>query len=218
VPYVLLAAAIYALSFPPIGRAPLGWVALAPLLVASARVGPTRAAWYGLVFGVAMAWGVGWWFPGMIASYFDQPRVTGWLGFLVVSAGTAGIWFAAFTAWVSWLAARGVATPVLIALGWGACEFARARAFGGDPWALLGYSQIGWPVLTQVADLGGPYPLGMLLAAVGATAAGMVDARLRPPRAWRSAALVVIAVGAAVVLDRFQKPAEQAYATTGARI
>jgi hypothetical protein len=31
-------------------------------------------------------------------------------------------------------------------------------------------------------------------------------------------ALVVIAVGAAVVLDRFQKPAEQAYATTGARV
>ena len=31
-------------------------------------------------------------------------------------------------------------------------------------------------------------------------------------------ALVVLAVGAAVVLDRFQKPAEQAYATTGARI
>jgi hypothetical protein len=31
-------------------------------------------------------------------------------------------------------------------------------------------------------------------------------------------ALVVIAVGAAMVLDRFQKPAEQAYATTGARV
>ena len=31
-------------------------------------------------------------------------------------------------------------------------------------------------------------------------------------------ALVVIAVGAAVVLERYQTPSEQAYATTGARI
>ena len=31
-------------------------------------------------------------------------------------------------------------------------------------------------------------------------------------------AIVVIAVGAAIVLDRYQKPAESAYATTGARI
>jgi len=31
-------------------------------------------------------------------------------------------------------------------------------------------------------------------------------------------AIVVIAVSAAIVLDRYQKPAETAYATTGARI
>jgi len=31
-------------------------------------------------------------------------------------------------------------------------------------------------------------------------------------------AIVVIAVGAAIVLERYQKPAETAYATTGARI
>ena len=31
-------------------------------------------------------------------------------------------------------------------------------------------------------------------------------------------AIVVIAVGAAIVLDRYQQPAEAAYTTTGARI
>jgi hypothetical protein len=31
-------------------------------------------------------------------------------------------------------------------------------------------------------------------------------------------ALIVIAVGAALVLDRYQKPAEQAFSTTGVRI
>ena len=31
-------------------------------------------------------------------------------------------------------------------------------------------------------------------------------------------ALIVIAVGAALVLDRYQKPVDQAFTTTGARI
>ncbi len=194
--HVLLAAALYALSFPPLGWAPLGWVALAPLLVGSVRVGSLRAAGYGLVFGVAMAWGVGWWFPGMIASFFDQSLLTGWLGFFAVSSTTAGVWFGAFTAWVSWLARRGAATPLLVALGWGACELARSRVFVGDPWALLGYSQVGWSALTQVADIGGPYPVGMLMAAAGAIVAGLVEPRLRPRHPRRSAALVLLAVAA----------------------
>jgi len=144
----LVSAGLYAASFPPLALAPLAWIALAPFFAAVALVRPRRAAVLGCVWGVAAAYGVGWWFPAMVSGYFATSRVVGWVVFFVVALGLAGGYFAAFAAWLSVLARRGVAGPLTAAVGWGVCEFARARLLVGNPWALAGYSQVPFSSLT----------------------------------------------------------------------
>lgn len=66
------------------------------------------------------------------------------------------------------------ALPLLAAAAWVACELGRGRLFTGspvfigNPWALLGYSQVGWDAVTQVAALSGVYGIGFAVAAVNA--------------------------------------------------
>ena len=178
----VVSAALYAASFPPLGLAPLAWVALAPFLVAAVRVRPLGAACLGTLWGVLMGLGVAWWLPAMIAGYFELPAVAGWLGFLVVALGLTAWYVAAFAAWLSWLAERRAMGPLLVAAGWGASELARARLLVGNPWALTAYSQVRFTTLVQIADLAGPYGIGMLIAAVNAAVAGLVAPRLRARR------------------------------------
>src|SRR2546425_2985276 len=138
----LLSASLYALSFPPCSFFPLTWVALVPFFVAASMVRPGYAAACGILWGVAAAYGVGWWFPKMVANYLGLSIVAGWVGFFAVGIGLAGTYFGVFAAWLSWLAHRQAANPLLLAAGWGACEFARADLLIGNPWALAGYSQV----------------------------------------------------------------------------
>ena len=194
----LTSAALYACCFPPVSATLLGWIALAPLLAVATRVSASGAAGIGLLWAVAAAYGVGWWFPGMIVGYFGLAPVWGWLGFGVAAVMGAGIYVAAFLAWLSVLARRGRAGPVIIALGWGVAEFARARLLVPNPWALSGYSQMGFERLVQVADLGGPYAVGMLLAGVNAALAGLIVPALRGRWYRVSCASIAAALVAAV--------------------
>ena len=134
----------------------------------------------------------------MVSGYFQVSRVVGWLVFLAISVTLAGWYFAAFAAWLSALARRGVAGPLTVAAGWGVCEFARSRLLVGNPWALAGYSQVSFPSLMQMADVTGPYGVGMLVAGVNAAAAGAVVSALRGRRPLRSALVLVFALGAAL--------------------
>src|SRR5690242_10623540 len=104
-PFLLtvLSAVLYALSFPPVSFWPLAWVALVPFFLAASTVRPIQAAGYGILWGIIMAYGVGWWFPEMLAHYFKTSLVVGWLGFFAVSSGLIGIYYGAFSAWLSWL-------------------------------------------------------------------------------------------------------------------
>src|SRR5262249_32225166 len=173
----LLSGVLYAASFPPLSLAPLAWVALAPFFAAVTLVSPRRAAVLGCVWAVTAAYGVAWWLPSMVSGYFQASRLVGWSIFLVIAVGLAGWYFAAFAAWLSALARWGVAGPLTAAVGWGACEFARARLLIGNPWALAGYSQVPHASLTQIADATGPYGVGMLLAGVDAAPAAARGAR-----------------------------------------
>jgi apolipoprotein N-acyltransferase len=200
----LLSAGLYAASFPPLSLAPLAWVALAPFFAAVALVPPRRAAALGCVWGVAAAYGVGWWFPAMVSGYFEASRLVGWLVFLAVSVGLAGGYFAAFAAWLSLLARRGVAGPLAAAVGWGACEFARSRLLVGNPWALAGYSQVPFASLTQIADATGPYGVGMLLAGANAAVAAAVVPGLRGRRPLGSGLALLVALGAALAYGQWR--------------
>lgn len=191
---VPLSAALYSASFPPVAITWLAWIALVPLFAVVAQLTVRGAAAAGLLWGVLAAYGCGWVLPGMVASYFGMPAAVGWLVFGVVSTLLAGIYFAAFSAWVAWLARERMCGALTVAAGWIVCELGRASLIVGNPWAMLGYSQIDHGALIQVADLGGPYLPTFVIAAVNAVLASLLVPELRGRRPRASA------VGAALAL------------------
>jgi apolipoprotein N-acyltransferase len=173
------------------------WLALAPLLVACASLSPARAAAAGMCWTGAAAAGVAWFLPGMLSGYFALTTVSSWLATLAVAACLHGIYVSAYAAWVAWLVRRHAANPVLLAGGWLVCEFARSHGAVGSPWALAAYSQVRWTPMIQIADLAGPYGLGMLIAAVNAGAAASVAPALRGSRPRLAIAMIAAAVAGA---------------------
>ncbi|MBI3247847.1 MAG: apolipoprotein N-acyltransferase [Deltaproteobacteria bacterium] len=189
-----LSAAFYAASFPPFFLYPLAWMALVPFFLAVTTVPPFAAALYGILWSIFVTFGVAWWLPEMVANYLAVSVFIGWICFFAVGIGLAGIYFGAFAAWLSWLARRRLLSPLLVAVGWGVCEFARAT-FAGNPWALSGYSQTKLVSLMQIADLAGPYGIGMLIAAVNARLAGLVNPLFSGQRPTVSLVGMILAAG-----------------------
>jgi apolipoprotein N-acyltransferase len=111
--------------------------------------------------------------------------------------GLHGLYLSLYAAWVAWLARRRAANPILLAGRWLVCEFARAHGSLGIPWALAAYSQVRATWLIQIADLTGPYGIGMLIAATNACAAACWAPALRGRRPWRDAVTIAAALLAA---------------------
>jgi apolipoprotein N-acyltransferase len=169
---------------------------LAPFFAAVVGARPRRAALLGLVWGTVATWASAWWLPSMLGDFFRLGGAARWGGFVAIAVGSAGLHFAAFGAWLAWLARRGPVHPLVVAAGWTAAELARARLGLANPWALAGYSQATVLPLVQIADVTGPYGLFFLVAATGAAAAGLVVRALAGRRPVRAR----IAVAAAVAL------------------
>jgi apolipoprotein N-acyltransferase len=66
---------------------------------------------------------------------------------------------------------------LLAAPAWVATELGRQYVWDGFPWALLGYSQITWLPIAQLASITGVYGLSLLLALTGASAAYLLATR-----------------------------------------
>jgi apolipoprotein N-acyltransferase len=171
----LLSTQLYGLAFPSHRLRILAFVALAPFFVALRGVGLSHALALGWVWTVFAAYSVGEWMPGAIETYYLQTKLVGWLFFLGISTAMAAPYLTAFALcarrlWTHWRAAL----PLLLAAAWTAAELARGRLFTGtpffigNPWALLGYSQVGWLPLTQIADLAGVYGITFVVAACNA--------------------------------------------------
>jgi apolipoprotein N-acyltransferase len=208
---VALSAALYGLAFAPLpGAFLLAWVALAPLFAAAASAGPLRAAGLGLAFGVAGGLATCWWLPSMLEQYFGFATLTSWLASGAAFAAFAGVHCAVFAAWVSLLARRGRASPVALALGWTACEWARGTLGVGNPWALSAYSQVELRPLAQLADLAGPWGIAALLAAGNALLAACFAPALRPARPLRAAAGFAALLACAIGYGELQLAREHA--------
>jgi apolipoprotein N-acyltransferase len=174
-------------------------VALVPFLVAIRRTRARTAIALAIVWSVLAAWTLNAWFPRAVAVYFEQPWWVGFAFFLGVSLLTAAPHYALFAVCCRRVAVPARAwTPLAVAAAWVATELTRAQTLGGDPWALAGYSQAAYPAVIQVADLGGVYAVGFLIAAVNAALAELWLARGRG-RAARGGAVVVAALVAAAL-------------------
>src|SRR5258706_3121096 len=162
---------LYALAFPTASLHPLAWVALVPWLVALRRGSPGRAVALAWLWAVAASYGLNDWFPRAVSTYYLQPAWVGVAFFLGVAAFTAAPAFIVFAlAWRRLARSPATATPFLAAAAWVAAELLRTRVLG-DPWALLGYSQVPAPVFLQVAEVAGVYGTSFVLAAVNASLA-----------------------------------------------
>ena len=202
----VVSGALYALLLPPFEHSALAWVALVPLLWALARGGSARGAVCGLLWAATATLGVAWWFPAMLERYFALSPLTAWTGLAGLAVVVDGWPYAAFGAFVGWAARRGAANPLTIACAWGAAEWARANGPVPNPFAQIAYSQSGTPI-AQLADLAGPYGIGMLLAAVNASVAGLVAPALggERPRARVALALASLALAFAYGEVRLQQ-------------
>ena len=189
---------LLALSFPTLGHPALGWIALAPLLVALHGRTPGRAFGLGLTTGVVYFGGTLYWITLVLVLYGDvQPTVA-----LLIN-GALVAYLALFPALFA------VATRRLVmALGpralmaappvWVATELGRTHLFGGFPWVLLGYSQVSVLPIAQLASLFGVYGVSALVAMVSAAAATWAVAPSRSIR-WHAVWPTVLALALVAV-------------------
>ena len=199
-----LSGAAFAAGFPPLSWSIVAWLALVPLLVACAVLSPLRAAMAGMCWTATAALGVAWFLPAMLSNYFGLAAVPSWLAAVAIAAGLHGLCVSGYAAWVAWLVQRRAAHPVLLAGGWLVCEFARAHGALGSPWALTAYSQMHWTPLIQIADLAGPYGIGMLVAAVNACAAALLVPALRGRRPLLTATTIAAALAAVLLYGQWR--------------
>jgi apolipoprotein N-acyltransferase len=176
---VLLSAGLYCAAFPPWNASLLAWIALAPFLVALRGLGTAGAATSGFLWGTAVLSGIGYWVPGALSYYWQQPYWFGFLFALGVAIVFMGQYFAVFALGCIRIASRwsGWSRPWLLAALYVTCELARAKLLTGHPWLLLGYALVPNVTLMQAADVGGVYLLSFALALTGAFVAEAIGRR-----------------------------------------
>ena len=124
-----------------------------------------------------------------------QPAVAAFAALLLVAY--LSLFPAAFAVAVARMSrAFGPEALLLAAPVWVATELGRQYVWDGFPWELLGYSQITWLPIAQLASVTGVYGLSLLLALTGASAAYLLVRRgSRRLIVGTGVAALVIAIG-----------------------
>jgi apolipoprotein N-acyltransferase len=198
---VLSGLLLYA-AFPLPGWWPLGWMALAPLIVGAARSGPWTAALLGLAAGMlanalAMPWLI-----TVMKTYGGLSLLVSLLLYLLLVLYLS-LYTSAFALTVSLLCRRGGPDWVLLApVAWVGAELLRGTLITGFPWNLLAYTQAAVPAAIQPAAVVGAYGLSLILAlssallARGALGSGHQrwpgGSKALPAWAWPGLALALV--------------------------
>lgn len=193
-----LSGGLYGLCFPTASVQLLAWVVLVPFFVALRGVRLGVALGLGWVWTITAAYAVGDWFPSSVAAYYRQPLAIGIAFFFGVSSLMAAPYYMAFAAWYRAIGrGSGPWLSLLVAAAWTAAELGRSRLFTGNPWALLGYSQVGVDALVQIADVTGVYGVTFMLAVVNAA---LAETWLAGARSRRRASMGLVLAGAVVAI------------------
>ena len=192
---VILAGIGLALAFPEPDIAPLAWVTIAPLLVATRRVRAARAFALGFLFGLG--------FFGLLLYWIS---IVGWIawGVLVVMSslflgGFSALWNVTATRLPLWARVLGAASL------WVVVEYARMRVpVVGFTWGQLAQSQHNVTWILRVAGLGGSWAVAFLLVAINSLLAETWVSARESATARRVAAPIFVA--AALLLVPFGIP------------
>ncbi len=188
----ILSGAMLALSFPDFSWFPLVWIALVPYLYVCFTAEGARELVVGhLLFCAAYFGGLLYWIPRVLVAYGGLSWLIGGLA-LVVMVLVLALLLAPFPLLVRWTAGRSWMAAALAAPGiWLMTELIRnAFPFGGFPWGALGYSQLPYSWVAQLADVGSVYLISFLVVLVN-SAIFMCVFR----RAFRFGALVAVLLG-----------------------
>jgi apolipoprotein N-acyltransferase len=155
----------------------VGWLALAPLLIALRGAGLRRGFLLGLLSGVIYFTGTLYWITHVMVVYGG---LAGWVGVAVNALLILflSLYPAIFALVVSRIqVAHRELALALSPLVWVATELGRTHIFSGFPWVLLGYSQTSMPPIAQLASVVGVYGVSLLVASVSAALAIAFDRR-----------------------------------------
>jgi apolipoprotein N-acyltransferase len=174
----ILSGLLYCVAFAGFDQWWLTFVALVPLYVSLIGQTPKRAAWLGLLAGLAMNLGGFYWLLNMLRTFSGFPTAICLVFVVIICAYQGGR-----LALMGWLygrsAARGWPAPLVFAGAFAASELLYPLLF---PWYYAAtVHQV--PVLMQVADLGGPILVGLVLVAINLAVAEPLRARLAASRA-----------------------------------
>lgn len=175
---------LLAASFPRLDQHWAAWFALVPLLAAIRGVRPRQAAALGWTTGFVFFVTSVYWVPTTISSFTSIPHALAVL-VLVLMAAVAAYAHTLFAFGVEWLAAGGVPRMLGAPIVWVVTEWMRTFVVAEFPWNLLGYSQVSFAPMIQVADLGGVYMISAAIVFANASLASGIDAWKR--RRWRAA-------------------------------
>lgn len=199
-PRVALAAAagsglLYFLAFPGIDAWPLGFVALAPLIVALRGQTPRRAAWLGWVAGFVMTMCGFYWLLEMLETFSGFPKALCLVFMAILCAYQAGR-----IALLGWLSARAEQRGWPFGLAFGVAFAGSEVAFPLlFPWTYAAtVHQL--PALNQVAEFGGPILVALTLVAVNFAVAELIVARLQRRAARARLVVALLALPAASAL------------------
>ncbi len=191
-----LSGALYGLALAPGVSPVLAWVALVPLLVASARVGVAMGAVCGLLFAAVATGAVASWFPEMLRGFFGLSPAGSLLGWLAAALLVNGPPYALLCGWIAWRARVATVAPVLVGAAWLTAEWLRVHGPLPSPYAPLATSQLGTP-LAQAADAIGAFGVGAVVVVGSAGLAALVVPALRGARPARDLAIAAgLVIGA----------------------
>ncbi len=181
---------LYWLAFPGMEVWPVAFVAWVPLLVAMYGQTPRRAMLLGWVAGITMNVAGFWWLQGMLSTFSGFPAPLCFLFLLIVCAFQG-----ARIGFQGWLYGRAVAR------GWPHAPVFAAVVRGREllyPVLFLWYfaatvHQV--PLLSQLADVGGPIVVGLVLVAANLAIGEVVLARIER----RKVSVPTLATGAGVL-------------------
>lgn len=189
-----LSGVLYFLSWIGFGIWPLTFVCLVPLAWALRRASLKQALALGAWMGFVTHLGGYTWVIHLLTVFAFLPVAVAAIGYLLICAGQ-GLLFAvfAFLLRYAWLRTRWP-LALLLPAALGAAEFAYPLLFQ----SYTGVALMPLRQVIQIADLGGPLLLGMLVAMVNGAIADLLLSRIAPQRrlpgvSLASAALALIA-------------------------
>ena len=172
-----LAGVLLAVSFPKVGYAPVAFLALVPLLVALNGVSRKTGFLLGQVTGTFQGFLLLSWVAEVMQRYGG---VTAPLAFLLnfLLALAFGLFIGAFGALQAHVDLAFGSRALLVApFVFVTCEFFREHLLFGFPWCLLGYSQVDFSEIIQIASFASVHGVSFLLAASSAGLAHLFLAR-----------------------------------------